>query len=74
MWHSWKRREECTRFWWERLKERVRSEDQGVDGRMGSEWMLGRVAGNATTGSRLVELSLLMKFRFPYKAGRLLTS
>jgi hypothetical protein len=31
-----KRRENCTRFWWERPKERDHSEDQGVDGRMGS--------------------------------------
>jgi hypothetical protein len=34
-----------TRFWWESLKERGHSEDQGVDGRMGSEWILGRLAG-----------------------------
>jgi hypothetical protein len=26
-------------------KERDHSEDQGVNGRMGSEWMLGRLAG-----------------------------
>jgi len=26
-------------------KERDHSEDQGVDGRMGSEWILGRLAG-----------------------------
>jgi hypothetical protein len=30
----------CTRFWWESLKERDHSEDQGVDGRMGSEWIM----------------------------------
>jgi hypothetical protein len=34
----------CTRFWWESPKERAHSEDQGVDGRMGSEWILGRLA------------------------------
>jgi hypothetical protein len=28
---------------WESVKERDRSEDQGVDGRMGSEWILGRL-------------------------------
>jgi hypothetical protein len=28
-----------TRFWWENPKERDHSEDQGVDGRMGSEWI-----------------------------------
>jgi hypothetical protein len=43
MWHAWERREKCTRFWWESLKERGHSEDQGVGGRMGSEWLLGRL-------------------------------
>jgi hypothetical protein len=32
-----------TRFWWESLKEREQSEDQGVGGRMGSECILGRL-------------------------------
>jgi hypothetical protein len=32
MWHEWKRREKCTRFWWESWKERDHSEDRGVDG------------------------------------------
>jgi hypothetical protein len=34
-----------TWFWWESQKERDHSEDQGVGGRMGSEWTLGRLAG-----------------------------
>jgi hypothetical protein len=29
----------------ESLKERDHSEDNGVDGRMGSEWILGRLTG-----------------------------
>jgi hypothetical protein len=33
------------RVWWESQKERDHLEDQGVDGRMGSEWILGRLAG-----------------------------
>jgi hypothetical protein len=33
------------RFWWENPKERERLEDQGVDGMMGSEYILGRLAG-----------------------------
>jgi hypothetical protein len=37
MWHAWERREKCTRFWWESLKEGDHLEDQGVDGKMGSE-------------------------------------
>jgi hypothetical protein len=39
MWHAWERKEKCTRFWWESPKERDHSEDEGVDGRMGSEWI-----------------------------------
>jgi hypothetical protein len=44
MWHAWERRENCTRFWWESPKERDRSEDQDVGGRMGLEWILDRLA------------------------------
>jgi hypothetical protein len=44
MWHAWERREKCARFWWESPKERDHSEDQGVGGKMGSEWILGRLA------------------------------
>jgi hypothetical protein len=45
MWHAWERRVKCKRFWWESQKETGHLEDQGVDGRMGSEWILGRLAG-----------------------------
>jgi hypothetical protein len=41
---AWERREKCTRFWWESPKERDHWEDQGVGGKMGSEWILGRLA------------------------------
>jgi hypothetical protein len=33
------------KFWWERPKERDHSEDRGADGRMGSDCILGRLAG-----------------------------
>jgi hypothetical protein len=33
------------KVWWENLKEGDHSEHQGIDGRMGSEWILGRLAG-----------------------------
>jgi hypothetical protein len=45
MWRPWERRENCARFRWESPKERDHMEDQGVDGKMGSEWFLGKVAG-----------------------------
>jgi hypothetical protein len=45
MWHAWERGEKCTRFWWASPKEKVYSEDGSVDGRMGSEWILGRLTG-----------------------------
>jgi hypothetical protein len=45
MWHTWEKREKCTRFRWESPKERDHSEDRDVGGRMGSEWILGRLAG-----------------------------
>jgi hypothetical protein len=32
------------RVWWESQKERYHLEDQGGDERMGSEWILGRLA------------------------------
>jgi hypothetical protein len=44
MWHSWGRRN-VFRFWWESQKERDHLEDQGVDARMGSEWILVLLAG-----------------------------
>jgi hypothetical protein len=53
-WNAWERKEKCTRFWWESPKERNHSEDQNINGRMGSEWMLGRLAqgcGLDVTGS-----------------------
>jgi hypothetical protein len=41
---SWERREKCTRFWWESPKETDHLEDQGIGGKMGSEWIFGRLA------------------------------
>jgi hypothetical protein len=35
---------------WKRPKEGDHSEDQDVDGRMGSEWILGRLAGGVWIG------------------------
>jgi hypothetical protein len=38
MWHAWERREKCTRFWWESQREGYHLRDQGLDGKMRSEW------------------------------------
>jgi hypothetical protein len=35
----------CTGFWWESPKEKDNLKHQGVDGRMGSKWTLGRLVG-----------------------------
>jgi hypothetical protein len=52
MWHAWERRKNYIGFWWESPKERHHSEDQGVDdGKMGSEWILGRLAVGVWSGS-----------------------
>jgi hypothetical protein len=40
----------CAKFWWESPKERDHSEDQGVGGKMGSEWILGRLAWRVWIG------------------------
>jgi hypothetical protein len=45
MWHAWEREEKCTGFWWESPKESDHLEHTGIDGRMGLEWILGRLPG-----------------------------
>jgi hypothetical protein len=40
---------------WESPKERDHSEDQGVDERMGSEWILGRLAWGSVDWIRLAQ-------------------
>jgi hypothetical protein len=41
---AWERRGKCTRLWKEIQNEGDHLQDQGVDGRMGSEWILERLA------------------------------
>jgi hypothetical protein len=50
MWHAWERGEKCTRFCCESPKERDHSEDQGIDGRMRAEWILGDWLQGVWTG------------------------
>jgi hypothetical protein len=50
MWHAWERREKCKRFRWESPKERDHLKDQGVGGKMVSEWILRRLAWGVWIG------------------------
>jgi hypothetical protein len=43
--HGTHGRGKCTEFWWESQKERDHLEDQGIDVRTGSEWILRSLAG-----------------------------
>jgi hypothetical protein len=43
--------EKCTRFWWERMKERDHSQDRGVDGSIGSKWIFGDWLGGCGVDS-----------------------
>jgi hypothetical protein len=51
MWHAWVTRGNCKRLCWESQKKRDHLEYQGIDGRMGSEWILGRSAVGVKIGS-----------------------
>jgi hypothetical protein len=53
MWHALERREKCTRFRWVSPREGDHLEDQGVGGKMGSEWILGRLAWGGVNWIRL---------------------
>jgi hypothetical protein len=44
------RRENCTQVWWESSKETNHSENRGVDGRMGSKWILEKLVGRVWSG------------------------
>jgi hypothetical protein len=48
--HAWERTEKCVEFLVGKPK-RDHSEDQGVDGRIGTEWILGRLAGECGVDS-----------------------
>jgi hypothetical protein len=51
MWHAWERGETCTGFWWESSNDKYHLEDQGMDGRMGSKWILRRLVGGCGVDS-----------------------
>jgi hypothetical protein len=50
IWHAWERRENCIRFWWESQKKRDLLDNRGLDGRIGSQWILGRLVGRMLSG------------------------
>jgi hypothetical protein len=50
MWHARERGETCKGLCWEIPKEKDNLKDQGVDGRMGLEWTLGRLVGGVWSG------------------------
>jgi hypothetical protein len=50
MWHAWEREETCRGFWWEIPKEKDQLKDQGIDGKRGLEWILGRLVGGGGGG------------------------
>jgi hypothetical protein len=51
MWYAWERRVKFAMFLRESQKESDRSGDREVDGRMGSEWILGRLPGGGGVNS-----------------------
>jgi hypothetical protein len=55
MWHAWARRGMCTRFLWNSQKERDLLGDQGVDRRMGSGWILGKIGLGGVDWIRLAQ-------------------
>jgi hypothetical protein len=50
MWRVWGRIEECTRCWWESLRERSHQGDQDVDGRIILIWIFRKLVGVVKTG------------------------
>jgi hypothetical protein len=47
------------RVWWERPKEKDHLKDQGVDGRMGSKWTLGRLVGGVWSGFTWLRIGMV---------------
>jgi hypothetical protein len=50
MWHAWDRTENNARFLWEGPMERDHLKDQGIDGRMGLNWISGRLTKRMWNG------------------------
>jgi hypothetical protein len=49
----------CRGFWWESPKERDDLKDQGVYGRMGSEWTLERLVGDVWSGFTWLRIGII---------------
>jgi hypothetical protein len=52
MWQALEKRGKCTSFLCESPKESGHSDDQGVDGRLRVDWILGRLAAGIWSGLR----------------------
>jgi hypothetical protein len=50
MWHAWGRGEKVYRVLVGKTEGKNDLKDQGVDGRMGSKWTLGRLVGGGWSG------------------------
>jgi hypothetical protein len=59
MWHAWEMGETFMGFWWESPKEKDHLEDQGVDGRIGSKWTLGRLVGGVWSGFTWLRIGIV---------------
>jgi hypothetical protein len=59
MWHAWERGETFTGFWRVSPEEKDNLEDQGIDGRMGSKWNLGRLVGGVWSGFTWLRIGIV---------------
>jgi hypothetical protein len=49
----------CTEFWWESPREKDHLEDQGVDGRMGSKWTMGKFVWEVWSGFTSLRIGII---------------
>jgi hypothetical protein len=70
----WGKRESCTGFWWENLRERDQREDPGIDGKIILGWIFRNLGCGGMDWIGLAQdrerwraiVSAVMKLRIPY--------